>query len=83
MPDHPPLVQPIWDTLSPEAEAAVSELVDSFERRVAALQEQGRRFVLTKPCQNATAAGPRYGRSTTVTERWSRLATMQPPVPSA
>src|SRR4051812_40756284 len=43
MPDHPPLAQPIWDTLSPEAQAAVSELVDSFERRVAALQEQGRR----------------------------------------
>jgi transposase len=43
MSDHPPLAQPIWDTLSPEAQAAVSELVDSFERRVAALQEQGRR----------------------------------------
>src|SRR3954454_15546243 len=43
MPDQPPLAQPIWDTLSPEAQAAVSELVDSFERRVAALQEQGRR----------------------------------------
>jgi transposase len=43
MPDPPPLAQPIWDTLSPEAQAAVSELVDSFERRVAALQEQGRR----------------------------------------
>src|SRR5918997_7193301 len=43
MPDPPPLAQPIWDTLSPEAQAAVSALVDSFERRVAALQEQGRR----------------------------------------
>ncbi len=43
MPDPPPLAQPIWDTLSPEAQAAVSELVDSFERRVAALQEKGRR----------------------------------------
>src|SRR3954467_11576568 len=43
MPDRPPLAQPIWDTLSPEAQAAVSELVDSFERRVAALQEKGRR----------------------------------------
>ena len=43
MSDHPPLAQPIRDTLSPEAQAAVSELVDSFERRVAALQEQGRR----------------------------------------
>ncbi len=43
MSDPPPLAQPIWDTLSPEAQAAVSELVDSFERRVAALQEQGRR----------------------------------------
>ena len=43
MPDQPPLAQPIWDTLSPEAQAAVSELVESFERRVAALQEQGRR----------------------------------------
>src|SRR4051795_3423733 len=43
MPDQPPLAPPIWDTLSAEAQAAVSELVDSFERRVAALQEQGRR----------------------------------------
>ena len=43
MPNHPPLAQPIWDALSPEAQAAVSELVDSFERRVAALQEKHRR----------------------------------------
>jgi transposase len=43
MPDRPPLAQPIWDTLSPEAQAAVSELVASFERRVAALLERGRR----------------------------------------
>jgi transposase len=43
MPDRPPLAQPIWDTLSPEAQAAVSALVDSFERRVAALLEKGRR----------------------------------------
>jgi transposase len=43
MPDQPPLAQPIWDTLSAEAQAAVSALVDSYERRVAALQEKGRR----------------------------------------
>src|SRR5436305_6404094 len=43
MTDQPPLAQPIWDTLSPEAKAAVAALVDSFERRVAALEEKGRR----------------------------------------
>jgi transposase len=43
MTDRPPLAQPIWDTLSPEAQAAVSALVESFERRVAALEERGRR----------------------------------------
>src|SRR3954466_11302430 len=37
---QPPLPQPIWDTLSPEAQAAVSALVQSFERRVADLEER-------------------------------------------
>jgi transposase len=40
MKDQPPLPQPIWDTLSPEAQAAVSVLVQSFERRVADLEER-------------------------------------------
>jgi transposase len=36
----PPLPQSIWDTLSPEAQAAVSVLVQSFERRIADLEER-------------------------------------------
>jgi transposase len=40
MKDQQPLPQPIWDTLSPEAQAAVSVLVQSFERRVADLEER-------------------------------------------
>src|SRR3954471_7722449 len=35
-----PLPQSIWDTLSPEAQAAVSALVQSFERRIADLEER-------------------------------------------
>ena len=35
-----PLPQIIWDTLSPEAQAAVSALVQSFERRIADLEER-------------------------------------------
>ena len=34
MKDQPPLPPPIWDQLSPEAQAAVSVLVQSFERRI-------------------------------------------------
>src|SRR5215207_4407720 len=37
---QPPLPQTIWDTLSPEAQAAVSGLVQSFERRIADLEER-------------------------------------------
>ncbi len=39
MKERPPLPQSIWDTLSPEAQAAVSVLVQSFERRIADLEE--------------------------------------------
>src|SRR4051812_8352922 len=40
MMDRPPLPQAIWDTLSPEAQAAVAALVQSFERRVADPEER-------------------------------------------
>src|SRR5947209_19688447 len=40
MKEQPPLPRSIWDTLSPEAQAAVSALVRSFERRVADLEER-------------------------------------------
>src|ERR1700754_1844067 len=36
----PPLPQSIWDTLSPEAQAAVSVLVQSLERWIADLEER-------------------------------------------
>src|SRR5262249_38748545 len=40
MMDQPPLPQAIWDTLSPGAQAAVTALVQSFERRIADLEER-------------------------------------------
>src|SRR5512143_1886035 len=40
MTDQPPLPPAIWDTLSPEAQAAVTALVRSFERRIAELEER-------------------------------------------
>ena len=40
MTDRPPLPQEIWETLSPEAQAAVSALVASLEQRIAALEER-------------------------------------------
>ncbi len=40
MTDQPPLSQAIWDTLSPDAQAAVTALVQSFERRIADLEER-------------------------------------------
>jgi hypothetical protein len=40
MTEQPPLSQYLWDTLSPEAQAAVSALVQSFERRIADLEER-------------------------------------------
>src|SRR3954469_12242033 len=40
MKEQPPLPQSIWVTLSPEAQAAVSVLVQSFERRIADLDER-------------------------------------------
>src|SRR5512147_2065050 len=40
MTDRPPLPPAIWDTLSPEAQAAVTALVRSFERRIAEFEER-------------------------------------------
>src|SRR5258707_2091012 len=40
MTGRPPLSPDLWDTLSPEAQAAVSVLVQSFERRIADLEER-------------------------------------------
>jgi len=40
MKEQPPLPQPIRDTLSPEAKAAMCALVPFFERRVADLEER-------------------------------------------
>src|ERR1700722_1131758 len=40
MTDQAPLPQDIWDTLSPEAQAAVTALVQTFERRIAELEER-------------------------------------------
>src|SRR3954468_2449120 len=40
MTDQPPLPQPLWDTLSAEARAAVSALAETFERRIAELEER-------------------------------------------
>src|SRR3954463_11996252 len=40
MKGQPPLPQPIWDQLPPEAQAAVAVLVQSFERRIADLEER-------------------------------------------
>ena len=39
MTDQPPLPPAIWDTLSPDAQAAVTALVQSFQRRIAELEE--------------------------------------------
>ncbi len=38
--DQPPLPQAVWDTLSPEARAAVAALVRSLEQRIADLEER-------------------------------------------
>jgi transposase len=40
MKDQPPLPPSVWDTLTPEARAAVSALVQSFEQRIAELEER-------------------------------------------
>src|SRR3954451_8242094 len=40
MTGRPPLSQDLWVTLSPEAQAAVSALVQSFERRISDLEER-------------------------------------------
>ena len=70
MTDQPPLPQAIWDTLSPEAQAAVSALVQSFERRIAELEERLNKNSTnsSKPPSSdpalgqATAPGPRLGQ---------------------
>ncbi len=40
MKDEPTLPRPLWNTLSAEARAAVSALADTFERRIAELEER-------------------------------------------
>src|SRR5215210_1823002 len=40
MTEQPPLPQSIWDQLPPEAQAAVSVLVQSFARRITDLEER-------------------------------------------
>jgi transposase len=37
---QPPIPQTLWETLSPEAQAAVAGLVQSFEKRIADLEER-------------------------------------------
>jgi transposase len=40
MTDQPPLPQTLWDTLLPEAQAAVTAVVQSLEQRIAELEER-------------------------------------------
>src|SRR3954468_3438042 len=40
MNDQPPIAQPLWDGMPAEAQAAVSELVDSYRRRIAELEQR-------------------------------------------
>src|SRR3954470_24522476 len=40
MTDQPPLPPTLWDTLSPEAQAAVAAVVQSLEQRIAELEER-------------------------------------------
>lgn len=40
MTDQPPLPQDIWSTLSPEAQAAVTAVISTLERRIAVLEER-------------------------------------------
>ncbi len=40
MRDQPPIDQPLWDGLPAEARAAVSALVDAYERRIAELEQR-------------------------------------------
>jgi transposase len=37
---QPPIPQTLWETLSPEAQAAVAGLVQAFEKRIADLEER-------------------------------------------
>src|SRR4051794_20041363 len=40
MKDQPPIAQPLWDGMPAEAQAAVSESVDSYKRRIAELEQR-------------------------------------------
>jgi transposase len=40
MKDQPPIAQPLWDGLPAETRAAVSALVDSYQRRIAELEQR-------------------------------------------
>ncbi len=40
MVDQPPIAQPLWDGMPAEAQAAVSELVDSYRQRIAELERR-------------------------------------------
>jgi hypothetical protein len=60
MMDQPPLPRAIWDTLSPDAQAAVTALVQSFERRIADLEERlGKDSTWAFTARNRAITGPR------------------------
>src|SRR5436305_10029113 len=40
MKEQPPIAQPLWDGMPAKAQAAVSELVDSYRRRIAELEQR-------------------------------------------
>src|SRR3954467_6498955 len=40
MSDAPPIPEPLWDTVPPEAQAAIRALLTTFERRIAELEER-------------------------------------------
>src|SRR5256885_1965238 len=37
---HPPIPEPLWSTVPPEAQAAILALVDSFKERIAELEHR-------------------------------------------
>src|SRR3954451_4631224 len=40
MSDAPPIPEPLWDTVPPEAQAAIRALLTALERRIAELEER-------------------------------------------
>jgi transposase len=40
MSDSPPIPEPLWDTVPPEAQAAIGALLTTLERRIADLEER-------------------------------------------